>query len=104
VADVPLLKSLVGSGPETGHIRAGSLELRKRRDGMVIIKIVINAEILPVVQTMINAYRKLVITVGLYGGCYELIAAVSRSWNKLEQVNRSGIQTSKGDDVPGEEV
>src|SRR6266849_7737212 len=30
MAEVPLLESLVGNGSKTGHVRAGSLELRKR--------------------------------------------------------------------------
>ena len=30
VADVVLLESFVGDGSEPGHVRAGSLELRKR--------------------------------------------------------------------------
>ena len=32
VADVPLLKSLVGDGAETGHICAGRFELREWGD------------------------------------------------------------------------
>src|SRR6266403_116967 len=30
MADVPLLEPLVGDGSKAGHVRAGSLELRKR--------------------------------------------------------------------------
>src|SRR5258706_11078145 len=46
MADVPLLKPLVDNRPETGHIRARSLELREWRDLVVIVVIVIKAEVL----------------------------------------------------------
>src|SRR5258706_14711465 len=41
MAEVPLLESLARNGSETGHVRAGSLELRKRGDYAVIIEIVV---------------------------------------------------------------
>ena len=55
VADVPLLESLVGDGSETRYVGAGSLKLRKGRDYVVIIEIVVEAEVLFVVDAVIES-------------------------------------------------
>ena len=67
VADVPLLESLVGDGSKTRHVGAGRLKLRKGRDYVVIIEIIVEAEILPVVDAVIEFYRELVAAVGCTG-------------------------------------
>ena len=54
MADVPLLKSLVGNRPKTGDIRAGCLELREWGDEMVIIKIVVKAEVLLAIEAVVK--------------------------------------------------
>src|SRR5205807_428668 len=77
----------------------GSLELREWRDQMVIIKIVIKAEVLLVIEAMVKPQRKLIPTLWLYRCCHECIAAVRGHRNILQQVNRSGIQAAQRNNV-----
>src|SRR5713226_4975481 len=104
MADVPLLKSLVGNGAETGHIRARRLELREWGDQMVIIKIVIKAEVLLVIEAVVNPYGELVRTLRLRRCSHKFVAVVGWDWDKLEQVNGGGIQTAQRNDVTREEA
>ena len=104
MADVPLLKAFVSDGAETGHIGAGRLELREWRDQMVIIKIVVEAEVLLVIEAVVKPNRKLVGTLGLHGRTYKFVAAIGWSWDELQQVNRGRIQATKGNNVIWEEV
>ena len=99
VADVPLLRSLIDDGPETGHIRSGRLEHREWGDQVIIVEIVIKTEILLVIKAVVKPYRKLVRTHWLHRRSHQFVAVVGWGWNKLEQVNRSGVQTSQRDDV-----
>src|SRR2546423_4898571 len=99
MADVPLLKSLISNGPEAGHVRARRLELREWGDHVVIIKIVVKAEILLVIDAMVNACRKLIVTLRLHWRTHKLVTIISGSWDKLEQINRGGVLARKWNDV-----
>jgi len=66
VTDVVLLESLVGSGTEIQVRRACCLKLRKREDDVVIIEIVIKAEVLLIINPVIDLYSKLVARSGFY--------------------------------------
>jgi len=101
VADVPLLKSLIDDGPETGHIRSGRLEHREWGDQMIIVEIVIKTEVLLVVKAVVKPYRKLVRTHWLHRRSHQFVAVVGWDWDILKQVNGRGIQTSQRDDVAG---
>src|SRR5258708_29376167 len=76
VADVPLLKPLVDNGPETGHIRARSLELREWGNLVVIVVIIIKAEILLTVKAVVQPQRSLVATLGLHRRSHKFVAVV----------------------------
>ena len=104
MADVVLLESFVGSGSESGHVRARSLELGKRRDYVVIIEIIVEAEVLPIVDPVIDLHRKLVAAFGLHRGGHECTVIVGRSRHILKQVDRSRIQAAEWDDVVREKV
>src|SRR5262249_5443154 len=75
VGNVPLLQAFVDNGTETRHARSGCLEYRERRDQMVIFEVVISAEVLRPVNSMIKPDRKLVGTLRLYGGGNKSTAA-----------------------------
>ena len=60
---------------------------------MVIIKIIVKAKVLLVIEAMVYAYRKLIATIGLYRGRHEPTAAVSWNWNVLEQIYGSRVKT-----------
>src|SRR5947209_5740224 len=66
MADIPLLESLVGDGSKAWHVRASRLKLRKRRDDVVIIEIIVKTKVLLVVNAVIDLYRKLIATVRLH--------------------------------------
>src|SRR3954466_6464259 len=91
VADVPLLKTFIGDGAETRHIGARRLELREWGNQMMIIKIVIKAEVLLVIQAVVKTYCELVATIGLHRRTHKFVAAISGSWDILEQVDGSGV-------------
>ena len=54
VSDIPLLKSLIDNGAETGDICACRLKHREWRDQMVVVKIVIKAEVLLVIKAVVK--------------------------------------------------
>src|SRR6266852_3910126 len=80
MADVPLLKSLVGTRAESRHIRARGLELREWRDQVMIVEIVIKAEVLLVVEAMIKLHGELVAAFGLHRRSDKYAAVVGWSW------------------------
>src|SRR6266403_2792809 len=102
--EVPLLESLVGGRSETGHVRAGSLELRKRRDYVVIIEIVVKAEVLFGIEPVIDLDRKLVAASGLHGYGLNQIGASRGSRNKLKQIHGGGIHAFQRNLVVGKNV
>src|ERR1700746_303992 len=104
MADIPLLIAVVGSGPETWHIRARSLELGEGKDRVVISEIVINAEVLFVVDAMVEPHRELVGARWLHRRSHEFIAIVGWGWRILEQVSGRGIEAAQRNTVPREEV
>ncbi len=103
MADVHLLNPLVDNGPETGHIRARSLELREWRDLVVIVVIVIKAEVLLAVEAVVKPQGQLVATLGLHRRSHKFVAVVGWGWDKLEQVNSGGVQTAQRNFVTREE-
>ena len=60
VADVPLLKTLFGDSSETWHIGAAGLEPRKRIKLIGIVKIVVSAKVLLVIDAMVKLKRDLI--------------------------------------------
>ena len=66
VTDIPLLESFVSDRSKSRHVRAGGLKLRKGRDHVVIVEIIIEAKILPIVYAVIEFYRELITAVRLH--------------------------------------
>ncbi len=93
MADVPLLKPFVDDGPKPRNVRARRLKHRKRGDLVIVVKIIVEAEVLPIVDAVINLHRKLVGTHRLHRRSHKLVASVRRSGNILQQVNRGGVET-----------
>ena len=96
VTDVPLLESLVGDGSETGHIRSGRLKLRKGRDYVVVIEVVVEAEVLFVIDAMIELHGELVATGRLHRNSLNEIEAASGRGerDKLQQVDGGWVEAS----------
>src|SRR6185437_1786814 len=104
MAYVPLLKSLVSYRSEAGHISARRLELGKWRHQMVIVKVVIEAEVLAAADSMIKADSELITPLRLNRCGHQFIGAVGGNRNILQQVNSSRIQTAERNDVPREQI
>src|SRR5215467_10208782 len=92
MADVPLLEPLINDGPEAGHVRASRFENCKWRNRMTVVKVVINVEVLLTIDAVVEAERKLVAALGLYGSGHKLPAAISRNRHIFQhQVDSRGI-------------
>ena len=99
VCDVPLLKSFVGNGPESGNVCTRGLKLRERRDHMVVVEVVIKTEVLLAIEPVIDLDRELIAAIGLRWSGLDRITVVGWGWDKLQEINGSGIQASKRDNV-----
>src|SRR5215467_10014818 len=84
VGDIPLLKSFVVDRSETGHVRTGSLELGKRRDKVVVVEIVVEAEVLLVVEAVVDSDCELITALGLHRCGLESTAAIGWGGDKLQ--------------------
>ena len=106
VTDVPLLESLVCDGSETGHIRSGRLKLRKGRDYVVVIEVVVEAEVLFVIDAMIELHGELVATGRLHRNSLNEIEAASGRGerDKLQQVDGCWVEAFQGDFIGRKDV
>ena len=92
MGNIPLLKTFVNNGTEARNARSGGLKYRKRRDQVVIVKIVVNAEVLITIDAVIKPDRKLVAALRLHWGGNESATAGKWSGNIVQQVDSSRIQ------------
>src|SRR3954471_2330564 len=99
MADVPLLKALIGDGAEPGYIGTGRLKLREWRNQMIIVKIVIKAEVLLIIKSMVDSHGELIATLWLNRRTNQLVAAIGWGWDVVQQVNRGGIKASKRNNI-----
>src|SRR5262245_28680462 len=106
VSDVPLLESFVGDGSKTGHIRSGRLKLRKWRDYVMIVEVVVEAEVLFVIDTMIELDSELVTTGRLHRNRLNEIEVASGrgNGNKLQQVDGCWVEALQGNFVGRKDV
>ena len=99
MANVPLLKSLVSYRSEAGHIRPGRFKLSKRRHEVMIVKVIVEAQVLTAADAVIEPECELVTPFRLNRCSHQFIGAVGWNRNILQQVNSSRIQASKGNDI-----
>src|SRR4029077_1180748 len=104
VADVPLLEPFAGNRSETRHVGAGGLKLRKGRDYVVIVEIVIKAKVLLVVDPVVKLYCELIATVRLYGYSLNDVGSRPRSGNVLKEFDGSSVQALQRDLVGRKDV
>ena len=104
MAQVVLLEAFVGDGSETRYIRAGSLKLRKGRNYVVIIEIIVEAKILLVIEPVIESQSELVAAIGLHRYGLDNVASSLWNRNKLKQINSSGIHALQGNLVVWKDV
>src|SRR5437016_8325360 len=71
VGEVPLLEAFVGIGAKTGEVGAARLELGKGIKLLVAGKVIVGVELLPFVDTMVQAPGKLVGVVVAITSCLE---------------------------------
>ena len=76
MTDVVLLESFVRDRSKTRHIRARRLELRKRRDDVMVVEVIVEAEILSIIDAVIKLDRKLISAIRLNRSCYDHTAAI----------------------------
>jgi len=96
VGNVPLLEALRQNAPEAGDIGARKLEVGERLQRTIIIKIVIDAQVLLVVDPVVDFHCELVAADGLGGDRADQITVAGRAGNKLQQINRRGVHASEG--------
>src|SRR5258708_37029712 len=75
MADIPLLKALSDGGGEAGYVGSGGLELSEGQDHMVIVEIVVDAEGLLVINSVVHLDRELVAALWLYRHGLSLIGS-----------------------------
>src|SRR5579884_1986634 len=104
VTKIPLLEAFGDETAETGHVGACELEVREGLQDAVVIEIVISAEILFVVDAMIEADRKLISARRFDRHRLELIPAAVRQRNVAKQSPRSRIHARNWNLIVGENV
>src|SRR5580658_6828470 len=85
-------------GTKSRDIRSGSLEVIEGLKIRVISEVVVEAEILSLVDVMVEAERKLILSVGADG--YSLISNAVRSirsWHEAQQIDRDRIHAGSWD-------
>jgi hypothetical protein len=76
VTNVVLLKTFFRDRAETWHIRPCRLELRERRNHMMVVEVIVEAKILMIVQSVIDFHRELISTGWLDGRCDDYATAI----------------------------
>src|SRR6185437_3298249 len=104
MAEVVLLEPFVGDGSETRYVRPGSLKLRKRRNYVVIIEIIVEAKILPVIEPVIESQSELVAAIRLHRVGLDNVASSLWNRNKLKQIYSSSIHALQGNLVVRKDV
>src|ERR1700730_6629229 len=103
VSNIPLLETLCHNISEARKIGAGEFEVGERVMRAIVVEVVIDAQILLVIQSVVNLGCDLVAAYGRRRHGADQIAAIRRSRNKLEQINRGRIHTSEGNLTTGED-
>ena len=88
--------------PKPGTIGAGEFEVGEWAARAVVVEIVIDAQVLLVIQPVVNFDSELVAAYGLGRNGGDQITAVWRSGNKLQQINRGRVHASEGNLAVGE--
>ena len=102
MGNVPLLNALRNNAAETGDIRASKFEVGKRLQCVSVVKIVIEAQILFVIDSVVYLNRELVAAYRHGGNGRDQIAAVAGIGNKLQQIHCCRVQAGKRDLVSWE--
>ena len=92
---VPLLDTLIQVTSKTRNVGTNQLKIREWLQNAAVIKIVVDAKVLFVIQFMVELYRKLIAAYRFGGNGSDQRAAIWRSGNKLQQINRCGIHASQ---------
>src|SRR6202041_2897727 len=101
VGDVPLLETLGKNAAEAGNVRAGQFEKRKGLQGAIVIKVVIDAEVLLVGKPMVDLDGELVAPNGFCGDALDGVPG-PRSGDELKQIHSRGVHAGQGNLVVGE--
>ena len=87
VGEIPLLKALIDSGGKSGHVCARSLELSEWQNNVVIVEIVVTAEVLLVVDAVVDLDRELITAFRLYWRRLYRVRARRRIGYQLQQID-----------------
>ena len=97
MSDIPLLEALRHNTSEAREIGASQFEIGERVKRAVVIEIVVDAQVLLIIQPMINSSGELVAAYGFSGDSADQEAAVWWSGNKLKKISRGGVHASEWD-------
>src|ERR1700689_4267309 len=95
VGNIPLLKAFSDDTAEARDVGAGQFEERKRLQRAVVVKVVVDAEVLLVSQPVIDLHCEVVAALGLRRNGFDGVAAIARSGHELHQINGRRIQAGK---------
>ena len=84
VGEVPLLIAVINDRSETGHTRPCCFEHRERRNRVIVVKVVIDAQVLLRIQSVIEPHRELIATRRLHRRSHQRAAGGKRSGDVLQ--------------------
>src|SRR5258708_1999791 len=102
MGQVPLLVPLLDGGSKARNVSACCLELGKGEHHAMIVKIIVSAKTLLVVDPVVDLESKLVAAFRLHRG---RLYGVAGSWrrHKLQQVHRGCVHATQGNDLVRED-
>src|ERR1700678_270460 len=103
VSNVPLLKAFRDNVSEPGEIRAGEFKVGERVQRSVVIEIVIDAQVLFIIDPVVNLDRKLVPAYRLGGNGTDQRTVVRGRRDALKEINCRRVHTGKRDLTVGED-
>src|SRR5271154_908351 len=87
VSNIPLLEAFCHDVSKSGEIGASEFKICERKMRPIVVEIEIDAQVLLVVDSVIDPYRELVAAYGLCRHSADQRSVVWRSRNELKQIN-----------------
>src|SRR5579871_6102618 len=87
VSDIPLLDAFRQSASEAWDIGAREFKIIKRAQGVVVVEVVINAQVLFISQTMVHLDRELVSAYGTHRRRCDLRPPVGSLRDELQEIH-----------------
>src|SRR5690349_24187123 len=104
MANVDLLRASCVVAREIAQRSSFRLKFRKRIEGVVIVKIIVNGGFLIVVERMVDLDLKLIATVSLVRNGHNRVCASPRTGHILKQAQSHWIEAALGNLIACEDV